>query len=169
MNAGLVPLYEVPESPPKLHSSPSAEEPLDDQGDFEPCTFFVYGSLMDPHVLTKVLTLEEAPQLRDAWIEGFEMKMWNSIYPTLLPTDTDSAQSRIKGKAWRATTMDQCLCLQMYETWAYEATDCRIYLVDGEPVKGLVFTWARDPKSSELVGGLFDLEHWQKTHKATFF
>ena len=55
--------------------------------DFEPCTFFLYGTLMDPAVLMVVAFLQELPALRDAYIDGYRLKMWNGIYPTLLPTD----------------------------------------------------------------------------------
>jgi hypothetical protein len=47
MNSGLMSPYEAPLSPPK-HSTAQAEKPLDDQGDFESCTFFFFGTLMDP-------------------------------------------------------------------------------------------------------------------------
>ncbi|KAK3296173.1 uncharacterized protein B0H64DRAFT_397566 [Chaetomium fimeti] len=144
------------------------------QNDFEPCTFFFYGSLMDPQVLMAVAKLDDQPDLQDVWVEGFEMKMWGGIYPVLLPiNDTDNnsgASHRIKGKAWRATTMDQCLRLQRYETSAYEPADCRLYHPGGgEPTKGLVFVWARDPGSNQLAEGVFDLEDWQKTHKPSRF
>jgi hypothetical protein len=171
MNSGLMAPYEEPVPPPK-HSTAPADEPLGDQGDFEPCNFFFYGTLMDPQVLTTVLKLDGVPQLQEAWIEGFEMKMWNGIYPVVLPTDGGSGstpQSRIRGKAWQATTMDQCLRLQLYETSAYEPTDCSIRLDHGEPVKGLVFKWARDPTDGELVEGCFDLDHWERTHKPILF
>lgn len=166
IKSGLIPVYDEPESPPK-HSSNSNLEPVDDQEDSEPCTFFFYGTLMDPEVLMVVAMLDDWPQLQDAWIDGFEMKTWNGRYPTLLPTNSNP--SRIQGKAWRATTMDQCLRLQRYETSAYDVADCHINMGNKEPVKGLSFKWARDPTSSELVEGSFDLEHWQKTHKTPLF
>jgi hypothetical protein len=152
--------------------------PLDDnagkQDDFEPCTFFFYGSLMDPQVLMEVAVLEDEPDLQDVWVEGFEMKMWGGMYPVLLPAknidNNGGASHRIKGKAWRTTTMDQCLRLQLYETSAYEAADCRLYHSGGgEPTKGLVFVWAKNPGSDQLAEGAFDLEHWQKTHKPSRF
>ncbi|KAK0710532.1 hypothetical protein B0T21DRAFT_376738 [Apiosordaria backusii] len=166
MNSGLIPVYDEPEYLPQEQPKASVEEPQDDQ-DFEPCTFFLYGTLMDPEVLMVVAMLGNLPQLQDAWIEGFEMKMWNGIYPTLLPNE--GAQGRISGKAWQANTMAQCLRLQRYETSAYEVADCRIHLGEDELVKGLVFKWAKDPKSAELADGAFDLDHWQRTHKTSLF
>ncbi|KAL2172779.1 hypothetical protein VTG60DRAFT_2598 [Thermothelomyces hinnuleus] len=64
-----------------------------------------------------------------------------------------------------AADLDQCLRLQRYETSAYGPADCQIHLGDGEPIMSLVFKWAGDPASRELVEGTFNLEHWQKTHK----
>ncbi|KAK4170614.1 hypothetical protein QBC36DRAFT_341543 [Triangularia setosa] len=46
MNLGLVPVYYEPELPPQ-QPKVSASDPHDDQ-DFEPSTFFLYGTLMDP-------------------------------------------------------------------------------------------------------------------------
>lgn len=174
MNSGQIPVYSEPEQPnhPDMPTPPDHED--DKQDDFEPCTFFFCGSLMDPQVLAAVTKLDGQPDLQDAWVEGFEMKLWGGVYPVLLPTknidDGSGASHRIKGKAWRASTMDQCLRLQRYETSAYEAADCRLhYSGDREPIKCLVFVWAGDPGSGELVEGGFDLEHWQKTYKPSRF
>ncbi|KAK4040313.1 hypothetical protein C8A01DRAFT_46297 [Parachaetomium inaequale] len=177
MRSGRIPVYAEPELP-STRTTPNMPIPRDDndgkQDDFEPCTFFFYGSLMDPQVLMAVAKLDNQPDLQDVWVEGFEMKMWGGMYPVLLPTKTtdnnSGASHRIKGKAWRATTMDQCLRLHRYETSAYEAADCRLYHSGGgEPTKGLVFVWARDPASDQLAEGAFDLEHWQKTYKPSRF
>jgi gamma-glutamylcyclotransferase (GGCT)/AIG2-like uncharacterized protein YtfP len=148
-------------------SKVTAENPAKGDEEFEPCLMFFYGSLMDPQMLQKVAALDYTPYLESAWVEGFQMKMWHGIYPTLLADK--STDTRIQGKAWRATTMTQCLRLQRYETSAYEPSDCMIHLNNGETVKGLVFTWAGKPTSSELAEGVFDLEHWQNTHKVGRF
>lgn len=154
-------------SSPQQQQHPG-EQQLDDPVEAEVCTFFVYGTLMDPQVLQAVTKLDGTPQLQDAWVEGYEMKMWEGLYPTLLPTD--NAQSRIRGKVWRGADLLQCMQLQRYETSAYEVADCVIH-VDGEdePVKGLLFKWARDPASSQLVEGSFNLEFWQRVHKPNLF
>jgi hypothetical protein len=134
------------------------------QNDFEPRTYFFYGSLMDRDVLVRVAQLDDEPDLQDAWVEGFEMKMWGGVYPVLLPTG--NPDDRIRGKAWRATTLDQCLRLQRYETSAYKSADCLLYHPDGgEPTKGCVFVWATERRNHELMEGVFDLEYWQRTHK----
>ncbi|KAK4106044.1 hypothetical protein N658DRAFT_555033 [Parathielavia hyrcaniae] len=159
MHSGLILAAVEQESPLEHPTAPrsSAEEQQqqDDDAEFNPCIFFSYGCLMDPEVLM------------DAWVAGFEMRLWNRIYPELLP---GAPQSRIKGTVWRATTLEQCLRLQRYETSAYEPTECQVHVgeSDSEFVQGLVFTWARSP-SSDLVDGISDLEYWQKTHKQPMF
>ncbi|KAK4172525.1 hypothetical protein QBC36DRAFT_362508 [Triangularia setosa] len=104
INLGLILVYDEPELPQQPKAS--APDPQDDQ-DFEPCTFFLCGTLMDPQVLIVAAMLDDLPQVQDAWIQGFEMKMWNGIYPTLLPNE--GAQGRINGKAWQANTIAQYL------------------------------------------------------------
>lgn len=127
---------------------------------------------MDPKVLMVVAGLDHQPESKDAWIEGFELKMSKGIYPVLLP-GSRSVRSRIKGKVCQAATMDQCLRLQLYETSGYEPIDCEVNIGESnsEPAKGLVFTWARDPGSSDLVEGTFDLEYviGRKNIKGQYF
>ncbi|KAK4236183.1 AIG2-like protein [Achaetomium macrosporum] len=151
INSGRLALYCEPESPPNSKDTTvSAKEPLGGDQDISPCILFVYGTLMDPEMLMAVAGLAREPRLQNAWIEAFGMKMWNGIYPAALPPS-------------------QCLRLQRYETSAYEPADCQIHVRDNAPVKGLVFKCARDPTSSELVEGAFDLEHWQMTHKRSAY
>ena len=132
---------------------------------FEPCMFFLYGTLMDPDVIRAVAVLENTPQLQDAWLEEFELKMWHGRYPTLLAKE--GASSKIKGKLWQATSMDQFLGLQFYQTWAYECCDCVVQTADGQSIKALTFKWANDGNSAELLEGGFDLEQGQKDHKSS--
>ncbi|THH27239.1 hypothetical protein EUX98_g6949 [Antrodiella citrinella] len=48
-----------------------------------PCLLFFYGTLSLPHVLQRVLGLNEAPILLPASIKGFSIKMWGP-YPALI-------------------------------------------------------------------------------------
>lgn len=138
-----------------------------DETPFEPRTLFFYGTLMDPSVLTTVAGLDAPPTLTAAWIEGFEMKMWLTRYPTLLPTA--DGRGRIVGRAWKATSAEQMRRLRRYETSAYGVGECVIYTDDGRAETGSTFVWARGKGSPELSEGVFDLEYWQKNQKASIF
>lgn len=162
IHSGQMPLhYAAPPEPQIIEPYPEGDT------DFEPCAFFFYGTLMDPQVLMVIAMLDDLPDLSNAWVQGYDMKLWNGTYPTLLPRP--DARDRIVGKVWRATSIAQCLRLQRYETSAYESADCDIHLESGEVVKGLTFTWARDVASEELSDGRFDLKHWQEHHKKPLF
>ncbi|KAM0321705.1 hypothetical protein ACHAQA_009944 [Verticillium albo-atrum] len=150
---------------------PATTENEEPEEPFEPCFFFFYGTLMDPEVLRTVAALDSLPELQDAWLAGFEMKMWNGRYPTLLPKEGMSPADTIQGKSWQATSIDQCLRLQLYETSAYECCDCVVQTGEGQSITALTFKWARDPGSAQLSSskGGFDLEHWQKNYKPLMF
>lgn len=160
MDSGQIAQYEeqAPAYPP---DPPTHEE------EFEPCLLFFYGTLMDPAVLMSVAMLEKLPELEDAWVEGLEMKMWNDLYPTLIPDD--SAGTRISSKVLRATSMNQCMRLQLYEISAYEVCNCLVHLGEKEPVSALTFKWSGDSKSDELMDFVFDLAYWQEHHKSSMF
>ena len=165
IDSGQMPLFYGDTQPLQSPIKTSGEG--QDLTDFEPCMFFFYGTLMDPEVLQSVAALEDLPELQDAWLEGFELKMWNRRYPTLLPKE--NIKGRIKGKAWKVTSIEQCLRLQHYETSAYECCDCVVRTDDQQLIKALTFKWARDPSSAELSDGMFDLAYWQKNHKPPTF
>ncbi|TCD63347.1 hypothetical protein EIP91_005648 [Steccherinum ochraceum] len=48
-----------------------------------PCLLFFYGTLSLPHILQRVLSLDSAPILLPATIEGYSVKMWGP-YPALI-------------------------------------------------------------------------------------
>lgn len=48
-----------------------------------PCLLFFYGTLSLPHILQRVLSLDSAPILLPATIEGYTLKMWGP-YPALI-------------------------------------------------------------------------------------
>ncbi len=133
----------APTSPPPAEgtstfpSQPPPPQPITNTRPafFPPRTLFFYGSLMDPEVLSRVARLWQKPKLEDAWVEGFEMKLWNGLYPVLLPvtsgtgsttTSEASAGNRVRGKAWVATEKDQIEWLQRYETKAYRPVECEV-------------------------------------------
>ncbi|KAM4066334.1 gamma-glutamyl cyclotransferase, AIG2-like domain-containing protein [Hirsutella rhossiliensis] len=170
INSGRMSLLDESLLPPRLDEPAPQQQPAPADDGFEPCIFFFYGTLMDPEVLRSVAALDAPPELADAWVEGLELRLWHAVYPTLTRLrQARAATPRVDGKAWRATSMDQCLRLQRYETAAYEGYDCDVYLAAGAVVRGLTFVWAGDPDSSQLSDGTFNLALWQRNHKGSVF
>lgn len=153
------------------HPIVSAEATHKESQPFRPCTFFFYGTLMDPDVIRAVTQSDKVPVLQDATLEGFEMKMWLDRYPTLLATENTAPTSTIRGKTWKATSMEQCLSLQTYETSAYKCSRCVVKSEDGMSVNALTFTWAGDANDAALSesNGAFDLSYWQTHYKQYMF
>lgn len=83
--------------------------------DFQYYNFFFYGPLTDPDLLMSVAHLKEKPELQDGWIDGYTMKLWQDLYPVVLPSDDNGPQSRIYGKIWQAVTAEEILGLQQWE------------------------------------------------------
>jgi len=128
--------------------------------------FFFYGSLMDPDVLGTVLNLRHVPVYQDAWIEGYETKMW-SIYPTVIPKEG----GKVRGKVWRSNNSLHAARLARYETARYREERCEIKVEGGGAVikDGSVFVWARDPQHRDLEPGSFDLDIYQAHYKPDVF
>ncbi|KFY18611.1 hypothetical protein V493_08472 [Pseudogymnoascus sp. VKM F-4281 (FW-2241)] len=146
------------EPPTRADSVPKGTEPP-----FEPCSFFFYGSLMDPEVLQAVLELSEMPIVESGYVGGFIMKMWG-IYPALIPHEGGG----VLGSAWRVSSESQFLRLKEYETSAYTSCACDIELSNGEVLRGCrTFCWAGDSDSKELDEGTFDLQRYQRYFKAS--
>src|SRR5688572_12104573 len=112
--------------------------------------FFFYGTLMDPDVLRAITLLDTDPILRPATLTGFDMKLWAGRYPILLPAESGRDTVPIKGMIWQATSLEQCLRLQRYETSAYEPCECVVEIEDGTIEEVVTFRWARDRGSEEL-------------------
>lgn len=133
-------------------------------------TYFFYGSLMDPATFRGVTLAPDEPQYRDAWIEGYEVKMWGP-YPALRSvagearTDSSGGKpSRVVGKVWVDASRDPhtFVRLQNYETRNYEARIVTVHFADGEsdPAQARAFVWAGD--EALLKDGKFDLNVYQK-------
>jgi hypothetical protein len=132
---------------------------------------FLYGTLQDPEVLAAVTKLPAPhPPLPDAFITGFDLKLWGGKYPTIMPNP--ASITPIRGKLWEPGVefgVKHLKRLQRYETAAYEVAECVVHLEGGisgiieeEEVKAVVFQWAGDGGSEGLSDGVFDLRAWQK-------
>lgn len=132
-------------------------------------SFFFYGSLMDPDVLYFIArTSATDPQLHKASIRGYKMKKWG-CYPTLVPAE--DADAVVHGVYWQAEDEGQLALLQRYETNRYRPATCEIRVEgDGRVLgDGVVFVWAGDKESRELVDGGFSLEEYRLLYKPDVF
>lgn len=169
-------------TPPATADNSAQEEQENDpyytssagESPWKPAYLFVYGSLMDPDVIQKVLRVPSPPsQLSPARLPNFKMKMW-SIYPTLIPSET--GEDVVQGRVFLVEEMAQFRLLEMYETDAYTWREVEVELLTGgkeqdsgdgssEKLACRVFVWAGDPNSKLLEDGTFDLERYQRYFK----
>lgn len=63
---------------------------------FTPGYMFFYRTLMDSEVLRTVTGVSELPAIEEAYITGYEMRMWG-IYPALVPC----TEGNVVGTAWK--------------------------------------------------------------------
>ncbi|PGH23342.1 hypothetical protein AJ80_02595 [Polytolypa hystricis UAMH7299] len=127
-------------------------------------SYFFYGTLMDPHMLAEILSLEEdiaavKSQLRPGSIAGYTCKLWGQ-YPALLAGP--SSGSVVRGMVYNVRSDEHAARLAEYETRNYEVMPCRIRYLDGEElgeeVSGWVFVFVG--VKGDLGEGVFDLRVW---------
>ena len=102
-----------------------------------PAWYFFYGSLADPDVLTRLLSLSEAgpPSLVPASISRGLVKSWAGKYKALVDgASTDD----VHGSAYEVMSIEQEDILLTYETENYEVVRCCITMAR-ETVQGLTF------------------------------
>ena len=121
---------------------------------FRPHYIFLYGTLMDPEQLQKVLRLKSRPTLQPASIVGWKIRLWGQ-YPALV----NKPGNNIHGKAYNVEKVSHMECLKYYETDAYMIKECNIILDNGTEVPGETFIFNGD--KSLLKDGSFDLKDWQ--------
>ncbi|KAJ2898355.1 AIG2-like protein C [Zalerion maritima] len=71
-----------------VNASNERENEDEEEFVFRPAYFFLYGSLMDPDVLARVVKLPQSeypPVFRKASVSGYKMKIWAREYPVLVP------------------------------------------------------------------------------------
>ncbi|GAD95576.1 conserved hypothetical protein [Paecilomyces variotii No. 5] len=135
--------YKAPVSPP----------PVDFMAPTGP---YFYGTLTDPCMIAEILGLKHEPELRPAYIKGYECKLWGQ-YPAL----RDAPNSIVEGAAYHISTVEDGKKLAAYETRNYRPEPCWINYKDGkEPLRenGSTFKFVGDPYA--LSEGQFDLKAW---------
>lgn len=120
--------------------------------------YFFYGSLLDPCMLVEILSLETEPDLRAAYIEGFQCKLWGQ-YPALVVDEIPG--SRVEGAAYEVQSVGDADKLAAYETENYTTVSCDIVFRDGrEPRRQMGSVFVFDGDSGDLSEGRFDLRVW---------
>lgn len=105
-----------------------------------PVWYFFYGTLGDPVLLTRLLSLSEAepPILEPASISGGLIKTWHGIYKALV----DGASTDfVHGSAYEIASKEQEEALLFYETENYEVVRCCITM-GSQRIAGLTFRFA---------------------------
>ena len=108
--------------------------PLQDE---YPVWYFFYGTLADPVILSRLLSLPEyaSPILFPARISGGATKTWGGKYLALIDSDTND---KVLGSAYQVKDCRHEEVLLAYETEKYEVVRCLIDL-DDRQVSGLTF------------------------------
>jgi gamma-glutamylcyclotransferase (GGCT)/AIG2-like uncharacterized protein YtfP len=121
---------------------------------FRPHHIFLYGTLMDPVQLRKVLQLENTPTLQPASIVGWKIMLWGQ-YPALV----FKPGNIIHGMAYEVQKESHVEYLKYYETEVYKVKGCNIKLGNGTEVPAETFIYNGD--NNLLKEGSFDLKDWQ--------
>ncbi|KAJ0116659.1 hypothetical protein J7T55_009809 [Diaporthe amygdali] len=127
-------------------------------------TYFFYGTLMDPGIAQKILSLEAPPVMRPAVLRNRgHLKMWGP-FPVFVADEDPRVD--VKGMACEIEGAARKDRLMAYEGEKYVERLCLIHFLseDGstvtdESVFGVVFAWIGD--DDELDDGTFDLEAYK--------
>ncbi|PKY05123.1 hypothetical protein P168DRAFT_235402, partial [Aspergillus campestris IBT 28561] len=126
---------------------------------------FLYGTLMDPQTLCRVLKLSRPePVMRRAKVVGYETKLWGP-YPALVDGEPLCSVDGMACEIFSRTQLDR---LAEYETDKYRLRACLIQLLDDDDetvktVEGVTSMW--DGRHEELREGTFDLREWKKENQ----
>lgn len=121
--------------------------------------YFFYGTLMDPQLLSEILSLSATPILRPAKIVGYSLKLWGQ-YPALVDGETGET---VEGMVYHVEEPKHAERLAEYETNAYRPAPCLINVMDGEQsseIRGTTFKYIGNP--IDISDGTFDLNAWLK-------
>ncbi|KAJ5146109.1 uncharacterized protein N7515_000673 [Penicillium bovifimosum] len=123
---------------------------------------FLYGTLMDPDTLSKVLGSSIPPlMMRPARVIGYQVKLWGP-YPALLD---DKPLHPVVGMVCGVLSPTQLDRLAAYETDKYHLQGCLIDVLNDDgstekTIEGVSFMW--NGRQDELREGTFDLKQWRK-------
>lgn len=131
-----------------------------------PCLLFFYGTLSLPHVLQRVLGINQAPILLPASISGYTMKMWGP-YPALVrpeqpqsegqhpsfhpntATVISSVTAKVKNRLKRGSSSSSSSLHYTGETKEEEVTTTAV-TVSNEPMAGMAY-WGTEEDVPKLL------------------
>jgi Gamma-glutamyl cyclotransferase, AIG2-like len=129
----------LPQHRPINIDSASTFSPAQDQ---YPVWYFFYGSLANPVILSRILSLTDEPNLRPACVTGGMIRTWAGTYKAMVdaPARTSTSGS-VDGHAYQVVSREHEEALQYYETEMYEVVRCLITIKDGtgDTIQGLTF------------------------------
>lgn len=102
-----------------------------------PVWYFFYGTLVDPVLLTRLISLSDAepPIVEPASISGGLIKTWHGKYKALVDGGSNDV---VHGSAYEITSKEQEEALLFYETENYEVVRCCIRMAS-QRSPGLTF------------------------------
>ena len=123
----------------RFHHSPCLDPSQVPQNEY-PVWYFFYGTLADPSILTRLLSLPEEgpPKLVPAVISRGSVRMWAGKYKALVDGESTDL---VHGSAYKVTSQAHEDSLLVYETENYEVVRCCITMEDLK-VQGLTFRFA---------------------------
>jgi gamma-glutamylcyclotransferase (GGCT)/AIG2-like uncharacterized protein YtfP len=123
---------------------------------FQKVLYFLYGTLMDPNTLSKVLGTQERPEIKPAHIFGYQCKLWGP-FPALID---EVSWEPVHGVVYEVKNVEEQQKLVEYNGAHYSLIHCRMHIEGGSRVWGCTFKWKGD--ESCLTEGAFDIDAWRK-------
>ncbi|EPS44715.1 hypothetical protein H072_1304 [Dactylellina haptotyla CBS 200.50] len=124
---------------------------------FEPINFFLYGTLMIPPFLNRILNLDDDPVLPLASISNFKIRL-RGISPALVPCEPEESGRIVNGAIYEVTKKEHLDILISYEGSDYKLEAVTIRTVSGNTgheveKQGMAFIWNGRPE--DLMDGDF--------------
>ncbi len=126
-------------------------------------TFFVYGTLMEPQVLSLVTGERfDAVRLRPAALPGYRrVRVADATYPGIYPAEG----SEVKGCLVRGMGEEAVRRIDAFENDGYDRQNLQVISAQGTPVKAAAYVASSRMK---LTDEDWDFEDWRQNHRQAF-
>lgn len=125
---------------PQFRLKSEVEVPRPGQEEF-PVRYFFYGTLGNEEVLRRLLRELDGEdvvyELKDAYVVGGRLAMWNGKYKALL--DAPGSKEELHGGAFWVRSKEHEDVLRSYETDAYQVVRCRVFVQGEGELDGCTF------------------------------